>query len=241
MVDKTTGSDVLISEAQVDIQSLVTMLRATAEGLVSDEESLTLGASISPRGELVVEHVPPAASSLERRKLLHRKLVGIAKSGQARAVAMCHSLADQKAFLVVSVDHFEDRPRTFLFRIEKEKGREHISLEPIEQIAAYTFFRFVDGPTAEQLLPGHWVKETERGRVPDSVIYHQDNSFKRERQAGRWAANEGDFFTNLLEFIDGSETPSRLARIISISPERVLLRDLTPRALVPCVYTRVDE
>jgi hypothetical protein len=215
------------------------MLRATAEVLVPHEESMPLGASISQLGELVVESVPPAASSLERRKLLHRKLVGIAKSGDARAVAMCHPLADQKEFLVVSVDHSEDRPMTFLYRREKERGRERVALESIVQrAAAYTFFGFVDLVSAERLVPGNWVKEP--GGAPDSVLYYQNNTFKRERQEGLWAVEEGDFYTNLLEFVEGAKTPSRLARIISISLEHVLLGEVSSRAIIHCGYRRAD-
>jgi len=105
---------------------------------------------------------------------------------------------------------------------------------------AFFFFDFVDVPSAERLLPGHWVKETERGGEPDSVVYYPDNSFERQRQAGLWSADEGDFYTNLLEFAGGSNTPSRLARIISISPERVLLNEVSSRAVISQAYRREE-
>lgn len=228
-----------MAQVEADIQSLVFMLRKTAEGLISDGAFMPLGASISQRGEFVVEYVPPAASGFETRKALHRKLVGIAKSGQARAVAICHSLENQMgAFLVLSVDHAQDKPVTFLFPIQRVGGRDRISSEPIVQQAAYTFFGFVDAPTVRRLLPGKWLKEAGQGAATDVVTYHQNNSLQREGQAGFWAVDEGDFFTNLIEFIQGSSSPTRVARIINISPERVVLNEVSSGVVTASVYRR---
>ena len=227
-----------MSQVEADVQSLVAGLRKTAEGLVAEGAFMPLGASISQRGELVVEYVAPTVSGFETRKALHRKLVEIAKSGQARAVAICHSLENQMgAFLVVSADHAQDRPVTFLFPIEQEDGRERISTEPIVQAAAYTFFDFVDVATAQRLLPGKWVRESEQGAA-DAITYHPNNSFERAEQMGLWAVDEGDFYTNLIEFIQGSSSPTRIARIIHISPERAVLHEVFSGVVTASVYRR---
>ena len=228
-----------MAQVEADTQSLVSMLRQTAESLIAEGAFMPLGASISQRGEFVVEYVPPAASSLETRKALHRKLVEIAKSGQARAVAICHSLAAQTgAFLIVSVDHAQAEPVTFLFPIQSEGGREHIATEPIVQQAAYTFFGFVDVSTAQRLLLGTWVKDSGQEAGRDTITYHPNNVFQRAGQTGFWAVDEGDFYTNLIEFLQGASTPQRVARIINITPERVVLHEVSAGVVTASAYRR---
>jgi hypothetical protein len=226
-----------MSRAQTDLQSLVGRLRDTAVDLIVKGAFLPIGASISRNGEFVVEYVPPAATSLETRKALHRKLVDIARSGQARAVAICHSLAARTgAFLVVSVDHCEDEPVTILFSIEQENGRDQVGTKPIAQRAAYSFFDFVDVPTAQRMLPGTWVAEREQD---DRVTYHPNNGLERKGQAGFWGVEEEDFYTNLVEFAGGSSAPSRVSRIIRVSPERLVLNEVSSGLVTETAYRRV--
>jgi hypothetical protein len=248
-----------MSQVQADDQLLVDRLHEIAQGLIAQDAFLPFGASISQGGEFVLEYVPPAASGLETRKAVHRKLVQIARSGQARAVAICHSLDNPAgAYLVTSVDHAQDKPVTYLFPIQEVDGREQIAAQPIVQQAAYTFFGFVDVPAAQRMLPGKWVQEARQGVEPDEVTYDAKNTLQRARplgveplgtelpgtghtdarQTGLWAVDEGDFYTNLVEFEQGSGSPTRVARIIELTKERLVLHEVSSGVVTASVYRR---
>jgi hypothetical protein len=233
-----------MSQVQADDQLLVDRLREIAAGLIARDAFYPFGASISQGGQFVLEYVPPAASGLETRKAVHRKLVQIARSGQARAVGICHSLDNPAgAYLVISVDHAQDKPATYLFPIQEVDGREQIAAQPIVQQAAYTFFGFVDVPAAQRMLPGKWVQEARQGSAPDEVTYGAKSDFHRAGpdgpgQTGLWAVDEGDFYTNLVEFEQGSGSPTRVARIIELTKERMVLHEVSSGVVTASVYRR---
>ena len=131
---------------------------------------------------------------------------------------------------------------TYLFPIQGVNGREQVSAQPIVQQAAYTFFSFVDVPTAQQMLPGKWVQEAWQGVAPDEVTYGAKNILQRSGlgagQTGLWTVEESDFYTNLIEFEQGSGSPMRVARIIELTKERIVLHEVSSGVVIASVYRR---
>jgi hypothetical protein len=222
-----------------EIYELVNMLHRMVQKMIADRAFQPLGVSMLQDSTVALEYLPgnPGETAFDLRKRLHRKLVEIARSGQAKAVALCHSLETaQGAYVVMSLDHIADKPITFLFPIEATTGGENLSTKPVVQNAAYVFFKFVDAQTAWQWLQGRWIRASgESG--PEDMIYWGNGAFQTPHLTGQWGLQEGDFFTTVIE---ASQTPPyrREARIIALDGQRLELQEAVGGLAVQTVYTR---
>lgn len=225
---------------QDDIYELVDMLHRMAQKLIAEKAFQPMGASMAHDGTITFEYLPanPGETTFDLRKRMHRKLVEIARSGQAKTVGLCHSLETaQGAYVVISLDHIADKPLTFLFAIESTAEGEKVSTKPAVQNAAYVFFKFVDAQTAWQWLQGRWIRESGQ-RGPEDMIYWGNGVFQTPHLTGQWGLQDGDFFTTVVEAAQAPVAYRREARIIALDGYRLELQEAVDGMAVQTVYTR---
>ncbi len=213
-------------ELHPDLKKLVDFLQDIARKLIAKKAFFPTGASLEKNGTLILEYIPPAENLFETRKLLHGKLVQIARSGKVSAVGLCHSLENPQigAAIVVSVDHTEVPPLTLIIPIEVDSaGETKFRGEPMFQQAAYSFFRYVDADEAKRLILGDWKQENPVEGPPGEYTFSADGSFDSTSEKGVWIVEKGDFFSMLLE---QRKSGTRQRRIVEMTPSRILLQEV---------------
>jgi hypothetical protein len=241
MVEETPMG--IVGDAQAEIQEMVSALLNLASGMLPQGGFQPIGASITNDGTFQVEYVPSGGGGMDSRKRLHRILVRTAKSGQARAVAICHSLENQMgSFLVLCADHVQAQPVTFLVPLSDTADGVRVSGKPMVQRAAYTFFKFIDPASADRLLPGRWFKESGGEDRPGEITYHTDRTYRAAGEQGQWRVEEGGFFTNLVEVpAERGAGRQRVSRMVSLDEHRLELNEVVGGLVVGVVYTRSQE
>ncbi|MEW6130413.1 MAG: hypothetical protein AB1757_25490 [Acidobacteriota bacterium] len=225
---------------QDQIYELLNVLHRLAQKMVAEKMFQPLGASLSLQGAVTFEYLPPLENepAFDFRKRLHRKLIEIARSGQAKAVGICHSLQTaQGAYVVISLDHAADKPITFLFAIESTAEGDTLSSKPVVQNAAYVFFKFVDAQIAWRWLQGRWLRESGQNG-PEDMIYWGNGVFQTPHLTGQWGVQDGDFFTTVIEVAQAPQAYRREARIIALDANRLELQESIGGMAVQTVYRR---
>ena len=219
---------------------IASFLQRTAAELLENRSFVPFGASLGPNDELTLELVPPTGDAFQTRKALHARLVAIAKSGQATAVGLCHSLEHPSLgqVIVMSVDHGIEESCSVILRLNTVGSQGTVFMgEPIVQPAAYAFFRYVNVDEASAHLIGRWSKMIAPGAEPEVLEFSANGHFSEGDTTGRWRADPGDFFTVLLQ---ASTSRTRSRRINALTDRRLVLQEVVDGAVYQAEYERTS-
>ena len=228
-----------MAELHPDLKKLSDFLQNMARQLIAKKAFFPTGGSLGNDGTLVLEYVQTDANAFETRKMLHAKLVQIARSGQALAVGLCHSLENPQlgTAIVISVDHIEASPATLIIPVDIDpSGEVQVRGEPMFQQAAYSFFRYVNAAEAQQFMVGTWKLKESQDVSSTEFKYSSDGTSASPAGKSTWKIVKGDFFSMLQE---NSPNGPRERRIVEMSASRVFLQEVVSGMVRQEEYSKI--